>query len=103
MPANDSEVYAYLTGDNTDSLEIDMLTFAIYANQKQEWVRHFERQRGTPPSQTEIDDWIANLTEGRFNAMRREAVEFFDASARRYLAEEIAEGKDAVLRCLVPG
>ena len=97
MPANDSEVIEYLSADQSTPIEICLLTYAIFAHEKQERIKLFE-QRGRPPTQEEIDDWISNLTEWRFSQMRQEAIQFFDTAARGYLQDEIAAGKDEVLR-----
>jgi hypothetical protein len=98
MPANDREVFEYLTADQSTPIEIDMLTFAIFANEKHEWMKLSEQQKGRPPTQDEIDDWTSNLTDWRVAQMRHEAAQFFDISARAYLGEEIAAGKEEVLR-----
>lgn len=98
MPANDRELFDQLRADPDTPAEIDFLTYAIFANDKSEWIKLFEKQKGRPPSQDEIDEWIANLTDWRLSQMRQEAVQFFDQAARRYLEEEIAEGQEEVLR-----
>lgn len=98
MPANDRELFDQLRADPDTPAEIDFLTYAIFANEKSEWIKLFEQQKSRAPSQEEIDDWICNLTEWRLSQMRQEAVQFFDGAARRYLEEEIAEGQEEVLR-----
>lgn len=98
MPANDREVFELLTSDPDTATEIDHLTYAIFANEKQQWIKLFEKRHGRPPDQMEIDEWISNLTEWRFSQMRQEAVQFFDNAARHYLEEEISNGKEEVLR-----
>lgn len=98
MPANDREVFEHLTSDPDTPTEIDHLTFAIFVNEKQEWIKLFEQRHGRQPNQAEADEWISNVTEWRFSQMRQEAIQFFDNAARRYLDEEIADGKEEVLR-----
>jgi hypothetical protein len=98
MPANEREVYGYLTADESTPIEIDMLTFAVFADELKAWIKLREQRKGEPPSQAEIDDWISNLTDLRFAQMRQQAIQFFDTAARRYLAEEIEEGRQEALR-----
>jgi hypothetical protein len=101
MPAYDREVYAHLTADQGTSIEIDMLTYAIFANERHEWVKHFQQRQGRPPTEAEIDDWTANISDWRFTQMREEAIQFFDTAARNYLEEEIAGIRDEALRSSV--
>jgi hypothetical protein len=89
MPANDQEVFEYLGADQTTPIEIDLLTYAIFAHEKQEWSQLFEKQKGTKPSHAEVHDWISQITDWRFGQMREEAIQFFDKAAREYLAEEM--------------
>lgn len=98
MPANDRELFDQLRADVETPAEIDFLTYAIFANEKSEWIRLFEKRNGQPPGQNDIDEWIANLTDWRLAQMRQEAVQFFDGAARRYLEDEIAEAQQEVLR-----
>jgi hypothetical protein len=98
MPANDREVFEYLSSDPDTPIEIDLLTFAIFAQERREWHRLFEEQNGRPPSHAEVDSWVSQITHWRFNQMREEAVRFFDNAAREYLAEEMEEAKEAVFQ-----
>src|SRR5688572_6417340 len=97
MPANDREVFEYLRADQETPIEIDMLAYAIFANERREWCQHFERQQNRPPNQKEIDRWTSEITDWRFGQMRDEAVQFFDNAARQYLSDEIA-GLEASIR-----
>jgi hypothetical protein len=98
MPSNDREVFDYLSSDPETLIEIDFLTFAIFAQERREWHKLFVQQKGQPPSQAEIDGWVSQITSWRFDQMREEAVRFFDKAARDYLAEEMEEAKRAVFQ-----
>lgn len=98
MPANDREVFEYLKADQETAVEIDFLTFAIFAHERQQWCELFEKQNGHQPSQAEIDQWISQITNWRFEQMREEAVRFFDIAARIYLEDEMEEAKTAVFQ-----
>jgi hypothetical protein len=98
MPANDREVFEYLTVDLDTQIEIDLLTFAIFAHERREWCRLFEEQNNKPPTQAEVDVWVSQITEWRFGQMRDEAVRFFDKAARAYLGDEIEAYKTAVFQ-----
>jgi hypothetical protein len=89
MPANDREVFQYLGSDPETPGEIDQLTYAIFANERQHWCELFQKQNDREPTQQEIDHWVSEITDWRFGQMRGEAIQFFDAAAREYLAEEM--------------
>jgi hypothetical protein len=98
MPANDREVFEYLTANPDTPIEIDLLTFAIFAQEMREWHKLFEKQKSQPPSQVEIDAWVSQITDWRFDQMREEAVRFFDNAAREYLADEMEAAKNLVFQ-----
>lgn len=57
MPSNDLEVFEHLCFDDEDTaVEIDYMTYAIFAHRKFHWLDKFEEIRGRKPTQTEIDD-----------------------------------------------
>lgn len=101
MPGNDREVFEKLTSSDDTSLEIDYLTYAIFAHEKREWIKHRESLTGHAPSQEEIDAWISNISDYQFRNMGDKAVDFFDEAAREYLADEIAAAKEEALRSAV--
>lgn len=41
MPKNDQETFAYLTSQTDTSYEINLLTYALFADEKAKWVEHF--------------------------------------------------------------
>jgi hypothetical protein len=98
MPGNDREVFEYLKADQQTAVEIDFLTFAIFAHERQQWCELFETNNGRPPTQPEIDQWISQITDWRFGQMREEAIRFFDIAARAYLSDEVEAAKDEVLQ-----
>lgn len=98
MPANDREVFDYLRSDLATSAEVDMITFAIFAEERHEWHKLFEKNKGHPPSQAEMDDWVSQITDLRFDQMRDQAARYFDQAARDYLADEMEAAKRAVLQ-----
>lgn len=94
---SDPEVFDFLTSDEETPLEIDYLTYGVFAFKKREWVKHFENENNEKPSPDQIENWISQLTDYDFVQMRDEAAEFFDASAREYLKDFIeSEKKSAV-------
>jgi hypothetical protein len=94
MPTNDREVFDKFTSDAETPAEIDFLTYAIFAFHKREWIQLFESQHNNQtPTQQEIENWIANITQRQYDDMREDAERFFDAASRIYLADEIEEQK----------
>jgi hypothetical protein len=97
MPANDLEVFDYLTSNEETRGEIDYLTIGIFAFRKKDWVTHFQQLNNRPPNQAEIDGWISQQTDFEFLRMQNEAADYFDKSAKEYLADYIeTEKKKAV-------
>ena len=100
MPRNDREVFdAITTGDSP--AHIDLLTYALFAAEKKEWMLHFGSANDRPPEQAEIDGWIANVSEYQFTRMRAAALDFFVESAENYLQERIAQHKEDILNTAV--
>ena len=94
MPNNDIEVFEYLRADQNTALEIDFLTYAMFAYRKGQWIAHFkQRNDNRAPTQAEIDGWISQLTEYDFDRMRGEAADFFHDSAEEHLREYIEDQK----------
>src|SRR5690242_9644262 len=97
MPNNDIEVFEYLISDQATAVEIDYLTYAVFAHRKSHWLDHFEKVGGRKPTQTEVDTWIQQITDYDFDQMRSEAAEFFDSSAKSYLANYVEEQKKSAI------
>ncbi|WP_375459897.1 hypothetical protein [uncultured Enterovirga sp.] len=89
MPTSDQEVFEKLTGDEEIPDELAFITYALFAHERREWIRHYEQRHGEPPSVADVESWIGNLTDSQFGQMRTQAAGFFDAAARSYLADEI--------------
>jgi hypothetical protein len=101
VASSDRDVFDKLTSDPESSREIDFIAYAMFAYEKSEWMRHWEKSKGQPPTSTEIDNWISNLTDYQFNQMRAKAFEFFDTAARDYLADEIEAARQEALRSAI--
>ncbi|WP_349371566.1 hypothetical protein [Salinarimonas sp.] len=97
MAANDRDVYEHLLAREDLPIPVSMLAFAFYAEEKRDWIEHFRQRNGREPSQTEIEEWIVNLPENRFDKISAEAMSFFDLSARDYLRGEIEQMREHIL------
>src|SRR5215471_18042505 len=94
MPATDYEVFELLISDTESEPQILFLAYATFANHKREWIKHYKQQHdNAAPSQSDIDQWISNITHLQFNDMKEEAARLFDSAARDYLSDEIEVGK----------
>lgn len=93
MPNSDLEVFDHVISDAETSLEIDYLTYALFAWKKKEWVEHFAAKHGNRPTQAEIDGWITQLPDSEYLIMRRDAAQYFADAARAFLADQIEEEK----------
>jgi len=105
MPTNDIEVFEKLTSDDETAVEIDFLTYAMFAHRKRQWIEHFKQTHNdTLPTPDQINDWIAQLSEYDFGQMREQAAEFFDESAKTYLSDYVEEKqRDAVASSVLSG
>src|SRR5215813_15391846 len=98
MPNNDIEVFDYLIADENTAVEIDYLTYDIFAYKKKQWIDHFKKQSDqNQPNQGQIDQWIGQLSEYDFWQMRNEAAEFFHNSAEEHLKDYIEAQKKAAV------
>ena len=94
MPANDIEAFEYVVSDAETGLELDYLTYAMFAYKKKKWIEHYANGNGgASPNQGQIDGWISQLTEYDFQQMRNEAGAIFDSAAKEYLDSYIQEEK----------
>lgn len=90
MPANDREVLRYLTASEDTAEAEDLLTFAMFAYERDEWIKHYAELHGNEPNQAEIDSWTANISDYHFASLRQKAITFFDTAARDYLRDEMS-------------
>lgn len=97
MPGNDREVFDLFRTTGTAALEVRYLAFALFTYEKSEWADHFAKRNGRPPAQADVDDWIANLSDHRFEDLRRQAVDLFDLAARDYLRDEMEAADERAL------
>ncbi len=100
MPRSDLEVFDYVQ-QSDDLLHIDYLTYAVFAHDKREWIKLREAQTGQTPDQDAINAWIANMADSQFERMRGAAVDVFDEAARDYLAADLEEARESVLRSAI--
>jgi hypothetical protein len=105
MPANDIEVFEHLISNDETAVEIDFLTYAMFAHRKKQWMEHFKKcHNDTLPTPDQINDWISQLSEYDFGQMREQAAEFFDESAKVYLSEYVEEKQtEAVTSSVLAG
>lgn len=94
MPTNDLEVFEELISDEGTQLEIDYLTYAIYAYRRMRWSDRFVETHGNAPTQQDIDAWITSLSDHEFERMRDEAIDTFHAAAVRYMTEDLQKAKE---------
>lgn len=98
MPSNDREVFDKLVAVDEDASIESFLTFAIFAFERRQWIRHHTDRTGNPPTDAEIGGWIENLTDVQFGQMLDRARTFYDRAARAYLAAEIETFRQATLQ-----
>lgn len=98
MPANDIDAFEYVLSDSDTALEIDYLTYAMFAFKKKEWIDHFKKNNSDVlPTQQQVDDWISQLSDYDFYQMRQEAASFFQLSAKEFLSDYVNEQRTAAV------
>lgn len=85
MPASEREVYDYLLSRADSARAVTMLVYAVFAEERKHWIDLYRARNGREPTQSEIDEWVANLPDVRFKKLLDEAATFFDGAARSYL------------------
>ena len=98
MINSDREVFEHIGQNPETGLEIDFLTYAIYAYEKYQWMELFKQQTGDYPTEEEAVRWISQITNFRFAGYREDAARLFDSAARSYMAEEIEREKQRAVR-----
>lgn len=93
MPKDDLEVFEHLLSDEDTKVEIDYLSYSIFAHRKRYWIEKFNELNGKKPNQNEIDNWISQLSDYEFHMMRVEAAEFFHNAAADYMEDKIAAAR----------
>lgn len=100
MPKNDREVWDLVVSGshgNSKFRELNYLTYAIYSFEKFEWYEQIEKEKSQPPSATEINEWISQITETRVKAWRESAARTFDEAARSYQKDELERNRRAII------
>ena len=103
MPKNDREVWDLVVSGshgNSKFRELNYLTYAIYSFEKFEWYEQIEKEKSQPPSATEINEWISQITETRVKAWRESAARTFDEAARSYQKDELERNRRAIIDSL---
>ena len=98
MPSNDREVFQHVQSKDETELASDFMTYAVFAGEKQQWMELWESKHQRPPTQDEIDNWISNLTDSQFTAMRASADVFLGTVIEDYTKERIEAERVDILR-----
>ena len=90
MPGNPREVFEAFTREGgEDPPEVALLAYGAFAAELYEWVEHEEQRQGRPPTDEEINAWIAQIPDARLKRIRDEALESFGLAAKVFLEPEI--------------
>ena len=94
------DIYDELIGDESTSWLLGLVAFAVVEEQKIEWIKHWTKNKGGPPSSDEIQKWYEQLPSGSVlrakgtaeNALQlfsAEVIEENDKETRRQVEESI--------------
>jgi hypothetical protein len=76
------DIYDDLVGDESNSWLFGLVAFAVVEEQKIEWIKHWTKNNGGPPSSEEIQNWYKQLPPGavlRAKGTAQSALELFSA------------------------
>ena len=102
MPESDQEVFEHFRTDYGNSLEIALLAYARYAQDKYEWVNQRLKNYGKAPTEQEVTNWITDLPNSRLGEIHAGAIATFRNAAEAYMKERMEEEvKRAVERSIL--
>lgn len=103
MPETDQEVFEHFRSDYGDNLEIALLAYARYAQDKYDWVNHKLAHDGQAPSNDEIERWVSDLPNSRLAEIRNGAVSLFRDAAEEYMKPRIEEERAGAVESSILG
>lgn len=88
--ADCEDVYDELVGDESTSWLLGLVAYAVVEEQKIEWIKHWKKSTGAPPSSEEVKRWYEQLPPGAVlrakgtaeNALQGFSVEVIEESAQ---------------------
>lgn len=94
------DIYDELVGDESTSWLLGLVAFAVVEEQKIEWIKHWKKNNGAPPSSEEVKKWYEQLPPGAVlrakgtaeNALQvfsAEVIEENDQETRKQIEESI--------------
>lgn len=94
------DIYDELVGDESTSWLLGLVAFAVVEEQKIEWIKHWAKSNGGPPSGEEVKRWYEQLPPGTVlrakgtaeNALQvfsAEVIEENDQETRKQIEESI--------------
>lgn len=89
MPRTDEDVFARFRKDPSLTREQAHLAYAAYAEAKYDWVEHIRKRTGSAPTPEQIEAWIADLPDSRFEELRIAAFNFFEEAAEAYMQPQV--------------
>lgn len=95
MAQTDREAYEYFKNDLNAPREAASLAYAAFAFDKYEWVKKFTEKTGFEPTYEEVDRWISELPNSRFEELKRNALTVFKAAVDTYSESAISAAYEA--------
>lgn len=94
------DIYDELVGDEANSWLLGLVAFAVVEEQKIEWIKHWTKNSGGPPSSAEIQKWYEQLPPGAvlrakgtadntLQLFSTEVIEENDKATRKQIEESI--------------
>lgn len=93
MPKSSREVYKMLSSNSGEPVDAGYIAVGMFESLKNEWIDYIEKRDGAPPTETDINRWIEDLSPSQLEKIKNEAYGWFSISSRILLNDEIEEKK----------
>ena len=94
-------VYRELVEDSTDDWLLGLVAFAVFEEQRIEWMRHIEKTKGSPPSASEIANWYTQQPPGALLRAKGEAESALVAYAGATVEEALQTEQKSIMESTV--
>ena len=89
--SSEEDIYNELVQDSEENWLLGLMAFAVFEEQKIEWIKHFEKNHGKSPNADEIKNWYGNQPQSvlvRAKGIAENTLENFSAEVMETYEDE---------------
>jgi len=90
------EAYSHFVTNSTDSWLFGLVSFAVFEEQKIEWIEHRIKEDGAKPAEAEVTKWYAEQPDGMFLRVKGTAENALQNFSSDVVAEELKSKIDEI-------